>query len=77
MEFTLMDIRIEIEKIINEESMPQKTARVERLKAKIISLKTAGRQGCDEKPPELRGLCYQQIGNSVKKAEIALSHIGR
>jgi hypothetical protein len=72
-----MNIREQIEKIINEESMSQKTARVERIKAKIISLKTVGRQGCDAKPAELRGLCYQQISKSVKKAEIALSHIGQ
>ena len=58
-----MDIRAEIEKIINEESMSQKTARVERIKAKIVSLKTVGRQGCDAKPPELRGLCYQKIAS--------------
>ena len=72
-----MDLRLEIEKIIIEESMSQKTARVERLKAKITSLKTIGRQGCDEKPAELRGLCYDKINQQVKRAEITLSHVGQ
>lgn len=72
-----MDIRLEIEKIINEESMAQKTARVTKLKAKITSLKTAGRQACDDKPPEIRGVCYDRLNKAIKRAEIALSHIGQ
>jgi hypothetical protein len=72
-----MDIRTEIVKIINEESMAQKEARVANLKAKIASLKTAGRQSCDDKEDVLRGECYQKISNAVKRAEIALANIGR
>ena len=72
-----MDIRTEIEKIINEESMGQKEVRVANLKTKIASLKTIGRQACDEKAQELRGECYQKITRAVKRAEIALYNIGR
>ena len=72
-----MDIRTEIENIINEESMAQKERRVANLKSKIASLKTIGRQSCDDKAPELRGECYQKMNNAVKRAEISLYNIGR
>ena len=72
-----MDIRTEIEKIINEESLGQKERRVGNLKSKIQSLKTPGRQACDGKPSELRGECYQKNSDAIKRAEIALYNIGR
>lgn len=70
-----MDIKREIENIINEESMNQRTKRATALQAKLQSLKTDGRRACDAKMPELRGDCYADIAKKIKKAEIALHNL--
>ncbi len=70
-----MDIKREIEKIINEESMNQRTIRANALQSKIQSLKTVGRQMCNDKMPELRGDCYADLAKKIKKAEISLHNL--
>jgi hypothetical protein len=70
-----MDFKHDLEKIINEESMAQKTRRANALKARITSLKASGRDICDKGPAELRGECYQKVTNQIKKAELALYNL--
>jgi len=70
-----MDIKREIEKIINEESMAQKSNRANELQTRIQSLKTLGRRECDAKMSEMRGECYADIAKKIKKAEIALHNL--